>query len=67
MNEVDTIEKFEAWFLSIPGADETLLDKNPDGSYCDHDIELLKSAFEAGFRSSMNDCLNLVSKYKVKV
>ncbi len=67
MIEIDTIDKFEEWFLSIPDADKTLLNKNKDGHYSDPSIELLKSAYVAGLKSSMSDCLSVISKYKGKV
>jgi hypothetical protein len=44
-------DNFEQWFLSIPDADETLLNKNKKGDYKDLDIGLAYYAFVAGVKS----------------
>lgn len=54
-NEVDeeVVKAFNEFFLSIPDADETLLETNDDGEYESDFVKSLFFTFNKGFRSCL--------------
>jgi len=57
----DIKEKFENSFLAIPDVDETLVNKNEDGSYIDKEVEFYEYWFSKGYGRATTDFLSIKS------